>query len=194
MIMVFLFCKQIDECYNPLVLAERVKTFYNIVRERMLICSDNVCKLERIVEIIKDNPDKRFLIISKRGEYAATVVMLFKLVFSNKVFAAFSSFRRSAASAFFLITSLRFCSSSSRYNFSSMLLIIVYYHFFKEGFLQHVFKSCINYIINCSIDILCFTPSFKNYIEFFNIRMCKSQSGIIFIKKFKSHVRDVTIF
>lgn len=39
----------------------------------MLICSDNVCKLERIVEIIKDNPDKRFLIISKRGEYAATV-------------------------------------------------------------------------------------------------------------------------
>lgn len=67
------FSKQIDECYNPLVLAERVKTFYNIVRERMLICSDNVCKLERIVEIIKDNSDKRFLIISKRGEYAATV-------------------------------------------------------------------------------------------------------------------------
>ena len=67
------FSKQIDECYNPLVLAERVKTFYNIVRERMLICSDNVCKLERVVEIIKDNPDKRFLIISKRGEYAATV-------------------------------------------------------------------------------------------------------------------------
>ena len=32
------FSKQIDECYNPLVLAERVKTFYNIVRERMLIC------------------------------------------------------------------------------------------------------------------------------------------------------------
>ena len=67
------FSKQIDECYNPLVLAERVKTFYNIIRERMLICSDNVCKLERIVEIIKDNPDKRFLIISKRGEYAATI-------------------------------------------------------------------------------------------------------------------------
>ena len=67
------FSKQIDECYNPLVLAERVKTFYNIVRERMLICSDNVSKLSRIVEIIKDNPDKRFLIISKRGEYAATV-------------------------------------------------------------------------------------------------------------------------
>ena len=67
------FSKQIDECYNPLVLAERVKTFYNIVRERMLICSDNVSKLERIVEIIKDNPNKKFLIISKRGEYAATI-------------------------------------------------------------------------------------------------------------------------
>jgi hypothetical protein len=67
------FSKQIDECYNPLVLAEKVKTFYNIVRERMLLCSDNVSKLSRIVEIIKDNPDKRFLIISKRGEYAATV-------------------------------------------------------------------------------------------------------------------------
>ena len=67
------FSKQIDECYNPLVLAERVKTFYNIVRERMLICSDNVSKLNRIVEIIKDNPNKKFLIISKRGEYAATI-------------------------------------------------------------------------------------------------------------------------
>ena len=67
------FSKQIDECYNPLVLAEKVKTFYNIVRERMLLCSDNVSKLNRIVEIIKDNPDKRFLIISKRGEYAAAI-------------------------------------------------------------------------------------------------------------------------
>lgn len=67
------FSKQIDECYNPLVLAEKVKTFYNIVRERMLLCSDNVSKLNRIVELIKDNPNKRFLIISKRGEYAAAI-------------------------------------------------------------------------------------------------------------------------
>ena len=67
------FSKQIDECYNPLVLAEKVKTFYNIVRERMLLCSDNVSKLNRIVEIIEDNPNKRFLIISKRGEYAAAI-------------------------------------------------------------------------------------------------------------------------
>lgn len=67
------FSKQIDECYNPIVLAEKVKTFYNIVRERALLCSDNICKLDRIVEIIKDNPDKKFIIISKRGEYAATI-------------------------------------------------------------------------------------------------------------------------
>lgn len=67
------FSKQIDKCYNPIVLTERVKTFYNIVRERTLLCSDNVCKLDRIVEIVKDNPDKKFIIISKRGEYAATI-------------------------------------------------------------------------------------------------------------------------
>lgn len=67
------FSEQIDKCYNPIVLSERVKTFYNIVRERTLLCSDNVCKLDRIVEIVKDNPDKKFIIISKRGEYAATI-------------------------------------------------------------------------------------------------------------------------
>lgn len=67
------FSEQIDKCYNPIVLTERVKTFYNIVRERTLLCSDNVCKLDRIVEIVKDNPDKKFIIISKRGEYAATI-------------------------------------------------------------------------------------------------------------------------
>lgn len=67
------FSKQIDKYYNPIVLTERVKTFYNIVRERTLLCSDNVCKLDRIVEIVKDNPDKKFIIISKRGEYAATI-------------------------------------------------------------------------------------------------------------------------
>lgn len=67
------FSEQIDKCYNPIVLSERVKTFYNIIRERTLLCSDNVCKLDRIVEIVKDNPDKKFIIISKRGEYAATI-------------------------------------------------------------------------------------------------------------------------
>ena len=67
------FSKEIDECYNGVVVGEGVKSFYNIVGEGMVICCDNVCKVERIVEIIKDNGDKGFVIISKRGEYGGSV-------------------------------------------------------------------------------------------------------------------------
>lgn len=67
------FMKQIDDIYNPNVLFERACTFYNIAKERRNLVCDNNAKLEVIKNICIDNKDKKILIISKRGEFAAKI-------------------------------------------------------------------------------------------------------------------------
>lgn len=67
------FMKQIDDNYNPNILYERACNFYNIAKLRRDLVCDNEAKLEVIKSICLDNRDKRILIISKRGEYAAKV-------------------------------------------------------------------------------------------------------------------------
>lgn len=67
------FMKQIDEIYNPNVLYERACNFYNIAKQRRDLVCDNDAKLEIIKDICIDNKDKKILIISKRGEFAAKV-------------------------------------------------------------------------------------------------------------------------
>lgn len=67
------FTKQIDECYNPIVLGEKAHTCYEVMRKRGQLVSDNSAKLETIGQIIRDNPDDKIIIISKRGEFAAEV-------------------------------------------------------------------------------------------------------------------------
>lgn len=65
------FMKQIDDLYNPNVLFERACNFYNIVKQRKDLVCDNEIKFEMIGNICLDNQDKKILIVSKRGEYAA---------------------------------------------------------------------------------------------------------------------------
>lgn len=67
------FMKQIDDIYNPNVLFERACTFYTIARQRRDLVCDNDAKFEVIKNICLDNKDKKILIISKRGEYAAKI-------------------------------------------------------------------------------------------------------------------------
>lgn len=67
------FHKQIDDIYNPNTLYERACTFYTITKKRRDFVSDNVNKLDAILKICKDNPNKQILIISKRGEFAARI-------------------------------------------------------------------------------------------------------------------------
>ena len=67
------FTKQIDECYNPIVLGEKAHTCYEVMRKRGQLVSDNSAKLEAIAQIVKDNPDDKIIIISKRGEFAAEI-------------------------------------------------------------------------------------------------------------------------
>ena len=67
------FTKQIDECYNPIVLGEKAHTCYEVMRKRGILVSDNSAKLKAISQIIRDNPDDKIIIISKRGEFAAEI-------------------------------------------------------------------------------------------------------------------------
>lgn len=67
------FTKQIDECYNPIVLGEKAHTCYEVMRKRGVLVSDNSAKLEVIGQIVRDNPNDKIIIISKRGEFAAEI-------------------------------------------------------------------------------------------------------------------------
>ena len=72
------FMRQIDEIYNPNVLFERACNFYTITRQRRDLISDNEAKLEIIKNICMEHKNKRILIISKKGEYAAKVTKYLK--------------------------------------------------------------------------------------------------------------------
>lgn len=67
------FMKEIDDNYNPNALYDRAVNFYNITKKRRDLITDNKSKLEIIKNIIAENSDKRILIISKRGEFAAEI-------------------------------------------------------------------------------------------------------------------------
>ena len=64
------FNVEIDKIYNPNALFERANVLYNVIRERSKLLTDNNAKLPAIVDIINKHPDKKILIISKRGEFA----------------------------------------------------------------------------------------------------------------------------
>ena len=67
------FMKQIDDYYNPEAIKEQAYNFYNIAKSRRDLCTDNAAKFDAILDICLKNENKRILIISKRGEYAAKV-------------------------------------------------------------------------------------------------------------------------
>lgn len=75
------FHRQIDEIYNPNSLYEKACTFYTITRQRRELVTDNKAKLAEIYRICCENADKKILIISKRGEFAAQVT---KYINSNR--------------------------------------------------------------------------------------------------------------
>lgn len=67
------FYKQIDDIYNPNILEEKARNFYSIAKLRRDLCTDNVDKLSVINDICNANKDKKILIVSKRGEFAAQI-------------------------------------------------------------------------------------------------------------------------
>lgn len=71
------FNAKIDACYNPIILGEKARSCYEIMRKRGILVADNNNKLQVIGDILEkewtDNPNKKFMIISKRGEFASTI-------------------------------------------------------------------------------------------------------------------------
>jgi len=67
------FNRQIDDIYNPNVLLERATTFYNILRERRELATDNAAKLQVILDLCIEHKDKKIIIVSKRGEFASAI-------------------------------------------------------------------------------------------------------------------------
>lgn len=67
------FNKQIDNAYNPSLLLEKACTVYDIMKKRRDLVTDNAAKLPEILRIVNENIDKKILIISKRGEFAAAI-------------------------------------------------------------------------------------------------------------------------
>ena len=65
--------QQIDELYNPNALNSRAHAMYEHIRNRSNLVSDYKEKLPAILDIIKSNPNKKILIISKRGEFATEI-------------------------------------------------------------------------------------------------------------------------
>lgn len=64
---------QLDALYNPGNIKERASTTYEIIRNRAQLLSDYKGKCDKILDIVKDNPDAKILIINKRGEFASKV-------------------------------------------------------------------------------------------------------------------------
>lgn len=64
------FNVQIDALYNPMNLKERASQTYEKIRLRSQILADYDAKLDEILKIVDDNPDKKILVINKRGEFA----------------------------------------------------------------------------------------------------------------------------
>lgn len=64
---------EIDCLYNPNALKERASKTYEYIRKRSRLIANYNKKLDSIVELIENNPDKRFLIISKYGDFASKV-------------------------------------------------------------------------------------------------------------------------
>lgn len=64
---------ELDKLYNPMNLKERASQTYEIIRNRSQLLSDYEGKLDSILKIVKDNPNKKILIINKRGDFANKV-------------------------------------------------------------------------------------------------------------------------
>lgn len=76
---------EIDKLYNPNNLRERASKTYEIIRERSKLLSDFEGKLDVISDIVKENKDKKILIINKRAEFASQVTDFLNCSFGGDV-------------------------------------------------------------------------------------------------------------
>ena len=62
--------KRIDALFSPLAIEERANNVFNISRLRRSLLENYPNKINEILKIIKNNPDKKIIIVSKSGNFA----------------------------------------------------------------------------------------------------------------------------
>ena len=62
--------KRIDALFSPLAIEERANNVFNISRLRRDLIENYPAKLNAVLSIIKNNPDKKIIIVSKSGNFA----------------------------------------------------------------------------------------------------------------------------
>lgn len=67
------FNKQIDAMFNPNALNTRASDTYSYIHKRIDFCTDYNAKIDVILHLVKENVNKKILIINKRGEFASLV-------------------------------------------------------------------------------------------------------------------------
>lgn len=77
--------REIDALYNPISIGERACQTHEIIRLRNNYISDYPFKLDKIVEIIKENRESKILIINKRADFASLVTNYINNVFETDI-------------------------------------------------------------------------------------------------------------
>lgn len=77
--------QEIDRIYNPINLKDRANQCYEMIRLRSNLLTDFNGKLSKIYEICKEHEHEKILVISKRGEFAATITTYLNNMFDNVV-------------------------------------------------------------------------------------------------------------
>lgn len=79
------FNREIDKLYNPGQLKDRAINTYDIIRNRNNLLSDYEGKLFKIYEIFRDNPTEKYLIISKRADFAVRITEFLNEMFGETI-------------------------------------------------------------------------------------------------------------
>ena len=80
---------KIDELYNPVNIAERAKQTYTVIRNRQELLASNQSKLPYIADIVRNNKDKKILIINKKATFAKEVTEYLNSVFGECIAAGY---------------------------------------------------------------------------------------------------------
>lgn len=65
--------RDIDDQYNPIVIHEKARNFFNVTALRKKIVTDAEDKLDKILELCRKHSDKKIVIVNNRGEFATAV-------------------------------------------------------------------------------------------------------------------------
>ena len=76
---------KLDELYNPANIRDRATQTYEIIRNRAKLLSSYDTKLDEVLNIINENPDKHILIINKYGEFAAKITDFINNILQKEV-------------------------------------------------------------------------------------------------------------